>query len=120
MIRAVFWLAVLGTVIYIAYNYARPQIRAWRYHDAMLQAAKYAGDASEDEVRADLMTAARDLHVPLVDRRLEIHRDTSGRVHVAASWNDVVTLRAWNLYEWADTLDYSYEVEQEPRTTKLR
>lgn len=120
MIRALFWLAVLGTVIYIAYNYARPQVRAWRYHDAMSQAAKYAGDASEDEVRADLMTAARDLHVPLSDRQLEIHRDAGGRVHVSASWSDVVTLHAWNLYEWVDTLDYRYEVEQEARTARLR
>lgn len=120
MIRALLWLAVIGTVIYIGYNYAAPQIRAWRYHDAMSQTAKFAGEMSEEEVRDDLLTSARDLHVPLGDQQLEIRRNSGGRLVVAASWNEVVTLHAWNLYEWVDTLGYSYEVEQEPRTAKLR
>jgi hypothetical protein len=120
MIRVGFWLAVLGIVVYIGYHYAAPQIRAWRYHDAMSQTAKFAGEMNEDEVRADLLTAARDLHVPLSDRQLEIRRDSGGRLQVAASWNEVVTLHAWNLWEWVDTLSYSYEVEAEPRTARLR
>lgn len=120
MIRAAFWLAVLGVVVYIGYQYARPQIRAWRYHDAMLQTAKYAGDMSEDEIRADLMTAAQDLRVPLSDRRVEVQRDPRGQLRVFASWNEVVTLHAWNLWERVDTMNYSYEVEEEPRTARLR
>ena len=120
MIRVAFWLAVLGIVVYIGYHYAAPQIRAWRYHDAMSQTAKFAGEMSEEEVRADLLTSAQDLHVPLSDQRLEIRRNSGGRLVVEASWNEVVRLHAWNLYEWVDTLDYSYEVEQEPRTAKLR
>jgi hypothetical protein len=120
MIRTLFWLAVLGVVLYIAYQYGMPQVRAWRYHDAMTQTAKFAGEVSDADVRAELLATARELQVPLSDRRLAVHRDPRGRVQVSASWEEVVTLRAWKLGTWVDTLHYAYEVDEVPRTAKLR
>jgi hypothetical protein len=119
MIRTLFWLALLGVVVYIAFHYGAPQVRAWRYHDAMTQTAKLSGDMSEADVRAELMATARDLDVPLSDRRLVIH-GAGGRMNVMASWEEVVTLRAWKLFEWVDTLNYVYEVDEVPKTARLR
>lgn len=119
MLRALFWLAVLGIVSYILYQYGAPQVRAWRYHDAMEQAAKFAGDSSDEDVRAELMATARDLAVPLSDRRLAIQR-SRGRLHVLASWEEIVTVRGGVLGTWVDTLHYVYEVDEETHIPRLR
>lgn len=113
MIRALMWLAVLGGVVYIATSYATPQIRAWRFEDAMSQTARLSEAAGESEMRRALLETAGDLHVPLSSRRLTIGRDRDGRTLITASWEEIVTLRAWKLGEWMDTLHYSYEVEDD-------
>ena len=119
MIRTLFWLAVLGVVLYILYQYGAPQIRAWRYHDAMEQAAKFSGDSSDEDVRAELLATAEGLGVPLHERRLAIHRDR-GRMHVTASWEEIVEVRAGALGDWVDTLHYVYEVDEGIRIPRMR
>lgn len=119
MLRTLFWLAVLGMVSYILWQYGAPQVRAWRYRDAMEQAAKFAGDSSDEDVRAELLATARDLEVPLSDRRLAIHR-SRGRLHVTASWEEIVTIRGGALGTWVDTLHYVYEVNEEARIPRMR
>jgi hypothetical protein len=119
MMRALFWLALLGIAAYIGYQYGMPQVRAWRYHDVMSQTAKLAGEMSDGEVRTELLTTARELEVPLSERRLAIRR-SGGRLHVTASWEEVVRLQAGPLGPWVDTLHYAYEVDEVPLTPRLR
>ncbi len=119
MLRTLFWLAVLGVVLYIVYQYGAPQVRAWRYHDAMTQTVKYAGGSTDDDVRAELLATARDIGVPLRNRRLAIHHDR-GRLLVTASWEEIVTVRGGVLGNWVDTLHYVYEVNETPRTPRMR
>jgi hypothetical protein len=114
MIRALVWLAVLGVGIYIASRYAAPQIRAWRFEDAMSQTVRLSEAAGESEMRRALLEIAGDLHVPLSSRRLQVHRDRDGRTLISASWEEIVRLEAWKLGEWVDTLHYSYEAQGEP------
>ena len=55
MIRALLWLAVLGAGVYIATRYAAPQIRAWRFEDAMTQTVRLSEGAGEPEMRRALL-----------------------------------------------------------------
>ena len=111
MIRSLFWLAVVGGGIYIASRYAAPQIRAWRFEDAMAQTARLSQAANVDEMRNALLESAGDLDVPLTSRRLQIHRDREGHTVIIASWEELVRLEAWRFGEWVDTLHYNYEVQ---------
>ena len=112
MIRALLWLAVLGGGVYIATRYAAPQIRAWRFEDAMTQTVRLSEAAGESEMRRALLDTAADLHVPLTSPRLQVHRDLSGRTLISASWEEIVNIGAWKLGEWVDTLHYTYEVRE--------
>jgi len=44
---------------------------------------------------------------------MRIDQDRDGRTLISASWEEIVHLRAWKLGDWADTLHYSYEVEED-------
>mgnify|MGYP003289183603 CR=1 FL=1 len=112
MIRALLWLAVLGAGVYIATRYAAPQIRAWRFEDAMTQTVRLSESAGEPEMRRALLETAADLHVPLTSPRLQVNRDLSGRTLILASWEEIVSIGAWKLGEWVDTLHYEYEVRE--------
>lgn len=116
MIRVLIWLAVLGVVVYIAYNYAEPHLRAWRFRGAMNEAVRLSGTQPDQELHGSVLEAARDLEVPLRPNRLTIRRDRDGRLHLSASWDEVVELRFWRL-EWLDTLQYVHEAEGARRTT---
>lgn len=116
MIRALVWLAVVGGLIYIASRYAAPQIRAWRFEDAMSQTVRLSEAAGESEMRRALLETAGDLHVPLFAPRLQVHRDRDGPTVISASWEEIVSLEVWKLGEWVDTLHYSYEVREEPES----
>lgn len=111
MIRGLLWLAVLGAGIYIASRFAAPQIRAWRFEDAMSQTARLSQAVSVSDMRGALLESAGDLDVPLSSRRLQIYRDQFGRTTISASWEELVRLGAWKIGEWVDTLHYHYEVE---------
>lgn len=112
MIRALVWLAVLGAGVYIASRYVAPQIRAWRFEDAMTQTARLSEAAGESEMRHALLETAADLDVPLSSSRLQIHRDRSGGTLISASWEEIVSIEAWKLGEWVDTLHYDYEIRE--------
>ncbi|CAN5830786.1 hypothetical protein BH20GEM1_BH20GEM1_11580 [soil metagenome] len=113
MIRAVFWLAVVGSGIYIAGGYATPQIRAWRFEDAMSQTARFSETAEDSEMRRALLETAGELHVPLSSSRLQVHRDREGQTLISASWEEIVSLDLWKLGEWVDTLHYAYEIREQ-------
>jgi hypothetical protein len=113
MIRTVFWLAVVGGGIYIASRYASPQIRAWRFEDAMSQTARFSETAEDSEMRRALLETAGELHVPLSSSRLQVHRDRDGRTLISASWEEIVSLDLWKLGKWVDTLDYAYEIREQ-------
>lgn len=113
MIRALTWMAVLGAAVYIASQYARPQIRAWRFEDAMSQAARFAEGTGEGELRRALLDTAEDLHVPLSSTRLRIQQDHDGRTLIFASWEEIVSLELWKLGRRVDTLRYAYEVRDD-------
>ena len=110
--RTLLWLAALAAAVYIGTLFVRPQIRAWRFKDAMQQTARFAqtGERSEGDLHAVVMAAAEDLEVPLASRRLVISRDRTGAVHFAASWEEPVVIRLGGLAEWVDTLHFAYEV----------
>ena len=111
MFRALIWLALLGIGAYIGYQYAAPQLRAWRFHDAMTQSARLAGTQPDEDLRASLMETARELEVPLARNRLMVRRGPSGSLHLRASWREVVRIPFWKLGDWVDTLHYAYDVE---------
>ena len=113
MIRALTWMAVLGAGIYIASRYAGPQIRAWRFEDAMSQTARFAETTGDREMRRALLDTAEDLHVPLSSSRLRIEQDRDGRTLISASWEEIVSLELWKLGQRVDTLHYAYEVRAE-------
>lgn len=115
MLRAALWLAVLGIGLYIAYQFATPQLRAWRFRDAMTQTARLASVTSDEAMRASLLESAAELGIPLATRRLVLDRDRRGRLRITASWEEGVRVRGWTFGEWIDTLAYSYEVVALPR-----
>lgn len=115
MIRALMWLAVLGVGVYIASRYASPQIRAWRFEDAMSQTARLSEAAGEAEMRRALLETASDLDIPLSSRRLTIHRARDGKTLISASWEEIVRLKAGDFVDLVDTLRYSYEVEDDSK-----
>ena len=118
MVRGLIWLALLGIVVYIAYLYATPQLRAWRLRDAMNQTARLAGTQPDEELRTSLIETAGELGVPLPKRRLAVRRDLRGRLQVSATWEEVVRLEAAGIGEWVDTLHFSYEVEGSARRSR--
>lgn len=111
MFRALAWLAVLGAVVYIGARYAGPHYRAWRFHDAMIQAARVAEAREGSEIRASLLEVAEELGIPLGPGGLRIRRAPLGRATLAAAWEEVVVLDGGPLGAWTDTLRFRYEVE---------
>ena len=109
MLRRVLVLVALGGGIYIAYLYASPHIRAWRFRDAMTQTARFASVNPDEEMRASLLQTAEELGVPLVARDLRVHRGARGRIVVSAAWHEVVTVDGGRLGTWTDTLYYAFE-----------
>ena len=118
MIRGLIWLALLGIVVYIAYLYATPQLRAWRFRDAMNQTARLAGTQPDEDLRVSLIQSAGELGVPIPKRRLAVRRDPRGRLQVSATWEEIVRLEAAGLGTWVDTLHFSYEVEGATRGSR--
>ncbi|MDX1622476.1 MAG: hypothetical protein R3199_00635 [Gemmatimonadota bacterium] len=110
MIRAAVWLSLLGAVVYIAWHYAGPHYRAWRFRDAMGQTARLASAEDRPEMRANLLESAAGLGVPLTERRLGIRRDPRGRTRLDASWEEIVRIEAGPLGIWIDTLRFDQEV----------
>lgn len=112
--RGLVTLAVLGAVAYIGWNYATPQVRAWRFRDAMQQTARLGPATEIPELRASLVTTADDLGVPLADRGLRIARAPGGRgVRIVATWEEVVRIEGGALGTWVDTLHFDYETRTE-------
>lgn len=116
MLRMLFRLAVLVAVLYIGNAYLRPQIRAWRFRDAMAQTARFGGGEADESLRRSLLQAAHDLGVPLRVTDLGVHRTPQGRLDLSASWHEVVHLDAVR-WRWVDTLHFDYEVEGATRET---
>jgi hypothetical protein len=114
-VKTLFWLLIFGFGAYVAYQFAMPQIRAWRYRDSMTQAARLARANTKEQVRESLLDAARDLEVPLTSRGLRIEESATGKVRIRATWDEVVAIRVWRFAEWVDTLHYSYEVSSTER-----
>ena len=115
MIRALLWMALLAAGAYIGYQYAAPYIRAWRFRDAMIQTARLAVGSESATIRESLLESAADLGIPLAPRRLRIRGVQRGDVRIAAEWEEIVTVRAWKLGDWVDTLEFAYEVgDSEP------
>lgn len=109
MIRRVLTLVLLGAGFYIAYQYAGPQIDAWRFRDSMTQTARLASAIRDDEMRESLIATADDLGIPLDPRNLRIHRGPGGRIVVSAMWEEIVTLDGGPLGIRVDTLYFAYE-----------
>lgn len=78
----------------------------------MAQTVRLSEAAGESEMRRALLETAADLHIPLSSPRLLVHRDLSGRTLITASWEEIVSIGAWKLGEWVDTLHYAYEVRE--------
>ena len=116
--RGLIWLAALGAAVYIGWQYGAPQFRAWRFRDAITQTARLSDAASESEMHDSLEEAALELGIPLKPRDLHVSRDRRG-THVIASWEEVVTIDAWNLGRWVDTLRFAYDRTLH-RTTTVR
>lgn len=109
MIRSAVSLVALGIGLYIAYHYARPQLDAWRFRDAMTQTARLAGVTSDEAMRQSLLETAGELGVPLGPRQLQIYRGPRGRIVLSADWREIVTLDGGPLGVWVDTLYFAYE-----------
>jgi len=112
MIRALVWMALLAAVAYIGSLYAAPHVRAWRFRDAMTQTVRLADASNEEAMRESLLESAGDLGIPLATRRLGVSRGEPDDARISASWEEVVTVRAWKLGEWVDTLHFAYEVRE--------
>lgn len=115
MIRALVWMALLAAGAYISALYAAPRVRAWRFRDAMTQTVRLADASNEEAMRESLIESAGDLGIPLATRRLSVSRGEPGDARIAASWEEVVRVRAWKLGEWVDTLHFAYEVRERSR-----
>ena len=110
MIRRLFTLTLFAAVVYVGYQYAAPQIRAWRFRDAMTQVTRMAGSIDDEDARRSLVESAARLRVPLSASRLRVRRSPGGALTVTARWIEIVDLRAGSVAEWVDTLRFSYEV----------
>lgn len=108
MARNLLWLAVLGAGLYIGWQYGAPYFRAWRFRDAITQTARLSSATSDAEMRSSLQEAALEFGIPLKPRRLHVSRDRRG-THIMAAWEEVVTIDAWKLGTWVDTLDFGYD-----------
>lgn len=110
MIRAAVWLALVGAVLYIAWHYAGPHYRAWRFRDAMGQTARLASAEDRSEMRAKLLESAAGFGVPLTERRLGIRQGPRGRTLLEAFWEEIVRIEAGPLGIWIDTLRFDHKV----------
>lgn len=105
MTRTLLRLAVLAAGLYIGWQYGAPHFRAWRFRDAITQTARLSSATSDTEMRSSLQEAALELGIPLKPRRLHVSRDRRG-THIIAAWEEVVTIDAWKLGTWVDTLEF--------------
>lgn len=114
MLRALLWLVVVGALAYIAWAYATPQVRAWRFRDAMQQSARLGRATSESEIRAALLESAADLEVPLAPAELLVQRSPRGSgVRIRAGWEEIVRIDGRILGTWVDTLHFDYDTRTE-------
>jgi hypothetical protein len=84
-------LILLGAVLYVGFQFAAPQVQAWRFEDAMKAQAEAAEVNSDEEIQAALLRTAHELGVPLDTRKLRITR-AHGRIEIAAEWTRDVVL----------------------------
>lgn len=105
-------LVVLAALLYIAYAVGAPRFRAWRFKDSMRQTARLAEATRPDALRRALLESADELGVPLSPYRLDVSTSPDGDVSIRARWQEIVTIDAWRLGEWVDTLRFDYEVRE--------
>lgn len=100
-VALVFWLAILGTCIYLAAKIVPPYISSNEFIDEMdVQAREFAaGNLSEEKVRRALVIRAKYLHLPVKDGDIHISR-ASGDVVIEVQYTITIELPIRGPYVW--------------------
>lgn len=100
-VALVFWLAVLGTCIYLAAKIVPPYVSSNEFIDEMdVQAREFAaGNLSEEKVRRDLVIRAKYLNLPVKDGNIHISR-SYGEAVIEVQYTVVIDLPIRGPYIW--------------------
>jgi len=73
-------LAVVGVGIYLGYMLLPPYFNNWQFQDSLENEARMDtyNTKSEQDIRADVLKAARENNVPITDEKLSVVRNPNG------------------------------------------
>jgi hypothetical protein len=75
-----FWLALLGIMIYVGVKIIPVYMAAERMKDAMVTKAGVAQVLKDEEILRDLVTKAKELGLPLTEENFVVQRDMDRRM----------------------------------------
>jgi len=91
MLGCLFTLLIGVAIFYFAFNLGEPYWRYYQYRDSMSQEARFASQATNDEITRRLHAKADSLGLPAEAYRLRFNR-TATSVSIWAEYQEVVEL----------------------------
>lgn len=97
----IFWVVVLGAIIYLGVKFLPPYISSNEFIDAMDYEAKEAGAGNRDEgkIRRALMIKAKELKLPMKEANIHFTR-TAAQVTIEVQYAVLVDFPLGKSYLW--------------------
>jgi len=102
-LKAIIWLAVFATMIYVGIMVVPVLVDEYEFQDAMTSTARFASAnrQSADDIRASLVKEAKSEDIPLKPEDIHVESQ-AGNVSISAPYSVTVDL---HLYQW--TLNFN-------------
>jgi hypothetical protein len=93
-----FWAAILGILLLVAFKMAPVKIASSQLYDFMVEQAKFAGRTPADTIKGRVLAKARELELPVADKNVSVNRD-GGRIRIQCTYTVPVDFYVW-VYQW--------------------
>ena len=99
MIKKLISLAIFAAIAYATYNVGASWLRFQQFKDAVRETALFAGDKSDEVLKARVMTLAEQESIPLDPDAVRIRR-LPDRVTISASYVEVIKVLPGYERQW--------------------
>ena len=97
-LKAIFWLAILGTFVYVCIKVVPILYNEYQFQDAMQSTARFAtiNRQSPDEIRKSLVQEAQAKEIPVKPEDIHVTAE-AGNVKISADYTIIVDLQVYQL-----------------------
>src|SRR5512138_482314 len=99
MLKRVLELLVVAIVGYAGWHAGVAYFNYYQFRDEITQLALFAGNSTEDQLRARVLDLARQYEIPLEDAAITVHTDPEV-TQITAPYTARVNLLPNYVYEW--------------------